>query len=213
MDHDKIRCELIEYGKKLITSGLTKGTGGNLSYYDREQDVILITPSGIPFHEILPEDIIVINIRGEILEGSKVPSCEWEMHCKIYEVREDINAVIHAHTIFATIFACLRTSIPASHYMIAVAGKDIQTMEYASFGSPELAVNASKGMKDRNATLLANHGIIAGDKDLANAFNIIDEVEYCAEIHYRAMTIGNPVVLDDNEMMKMAKKFTTYGQV
>lgn len=209
---EKERLEIIELGKKLITEKLTKGTGGNLSVYDREKGLVAITPSGIDFFEIKPEDIVILDINGNVLEGDKKPSSELAMHMIFYKNREDINSVIHAHTMYATVLGALRWELPATHYMIAVAGKNVRCADYATFGSNELAENAYKGMKDRKAVILANHGILAGNTDLANTFNIIEEIEYCSEVYYRAKSIGNPVVLDDNEMKFMESKFKSYGQ-
>ncbi|WP_425538056.1 L-fuculose-phosphate aldolase [Microaceticoccus formicicus] len=209
---ERARYDLIEYGKKLVEYNLTKGTGGNLSVYDREAKTMAITPSGIDFFEIKPEDIVIMNADNEIIEGDKVPSSEWYMHKIIYDNRDDIDAVIHAHTTFATVLATLRWELPASHYMIAVAGPTVRCADYATFGSRELAENALKAMEDRRAVILANHGILAGAHDLLNAFNIIEEIEYCSEIYYRAKSIGEPVILDDAEMALMAEKFKSYGQ-
>lgn len=210
---DKARQELIQYGRKLVDSRLTKGTGGNLSVYDPETQLMAITPTGIDFYEIKPEDIVIMKLDGTIVEGDKKPSSEWVMHKIQYEKRDDITAVIHAHTTYATVIATLRQDLPPSHYMIAVAGPNVRCAEYATYGSPELAENAYEAMIDRNAVLLANHGILAGTYSLANAFNIIEEVEYCAQIYYMAKSIGEPVILDDAEMAKMAIKFESYGQV
>lgn len=209
---DKARHELIQYGRMLVDSHLTKGTGGNLSVYDPETKLMAITPSGIDFYEIKPEDIVIMQLDGTIVEGDKTPSSEWAMHKIQYEKRDDITAVIHAHTTYATVIATLRQELPPSHYMIAVAGPNVRCAEYATYGSPELAENAYEAMIDRNAVLLANHGILAGSYSLANAFNIIEEVEYCAQIYYMAKSIGEPVILDDAEMAKMAIKFQSYGQ-
>lgn len=206
------RKEIVEYGKKLVTSNLTKGTGGNLSVFDREKGYMAITPSGIDFFEIKEEDIVILDLDGNIVEGDRTPSSEWEMHLLQYKERTDLDAVIHAHTTYATVLACLRQELPATHYMIAVAGKNVRCAEYATYGSHELAVNATKAMKDRRAVILANHGILAGANDLLNAFNIIEEIEYCSQIYYMAKSIGEPVVLPDEEMELMAEKFKTYGQ-
>ena len=206
------RKEIVEYGKKLVTSNLTKGTGGNLSVFDREKGYMAITPSGIDFFEIKEEDIVILDLDGNIVEGDRTPSSEWEMHLLQYKERTDLDAVIHAHTTYATVLACLRQELPATHYMIAVAGKNVRCAEYATYGSHELAVNATKAMKDRRAVILANHGILAGANDLLNAFNIIEEIEYCSQIYYMAKNIGEPVVLPDEEMELMAEKFKTYGQ-
>ena len=221
---EKARKEIVEYGKKLVTSNLTKGTGGNLSVFDRETGYMAITPSGIDFFEIQPEDIVIMDLEGNIVEGDRLPSSEWEMHLLQYllvefqrnllqyKERTDLDAVIHAHTTYATVLACLHWELPATHYMIAVAGKNVRCAEYATYGSHELAVNATKAMMDRRAVILANHGILAGANDLLNAFNIIEEIEYCSQIYYMAKSIGEPVVLPDEEMALMAEKFKTYGQ-
>lgn len=209
---EEARKEIVEYGKKLVTSNLTKGTGGNLSVFDREKGYMAITPSGIDFFEIKEEDIVILDLDGNIVEGDRTPSSEWEMHLLQYKERTDLDAVIHAHTTYATVLACLRQELPATHYMIAVAGKTVRCAEYATYGSHELAVNATKAMKDRRAVILANHGILAGANDLLNAFNIIEEIEYCSQIYYMAKSIGEPVVLPDEEMELMAEKFKTYGQ-
>lgn len=210
MKHE--RKKLIHFGKKLVSEGLTKGTGGNLSIYDRDAGLVAITPTGIDFFEIKEEDIVILDLEGTIVEGDKLPSCEWYMHLIQYQTREDIDAVIHAHTTYATVLACLHEPLPASHYMVAVAGKDVRVAEYASYGSKELAINSSKAMEDRRAVLLANHGILAGAQDLLNAFNIVEEVEYCSKIYCVARSMGSPVIIADEEMELMAEKFKTYGQ-
>lgn len=209
---EKERKELIAYGKKLVTEGFTKGTGGNLSVFDRKQGLMAITPSGIDFFEIQEEDIVIMDLEGNVVEGHRLPSSEWYMHLIQYQERNDIDAVIHAHTTYGTVLAVLREPLPASHYMIAVAGKDVKVADYATYGTKELAENAAKAMKDRRAVFLANHGILAGAQDLLNAYNIIEEVEYCAKIYCVAKSMGEPVILPDEEMELMAEKFKTYGQ-
>ena len=202
-----IRKELVEYGKRLVDSELTSGTGGNLSYIDSETGYMAITPSGLDFYKTKEEDIVILALDGTVIEGNRTPSSEWVMHKRIYETRTDINAIIHGHTIYASVLACLREELPATHYMIAVAGETVRVADYASFGSKELAENAAKGMEDRNAVLLANHVIIGGSNNLRNAFNVIEEVEYCAKIYVIAKSIGNPIILPEKEMKFMSEKF------
>ncbi|MCF6461947.1 L-fuculose-phosphate aldolase [Clostridium sp. Cult1] len=208
----KERELIVEYGKRLSTTGLTKGTGGNLSIYNREEKLMAISPSGIDYFQIKPEDIVILNIKGEKIEGDKTPSSEAEMHRIFYERRTDIDAMIHTHTMYATTLACLNWSLPPVHYMVALAGLDIRCTKYATYGTKELAENAFEAMKGRKAVLLANHGLLVGAKDLPNAFNITEEIEYCAELYYRAKCIGEPVILPEEEMILMLEKFETYGQ-
>lgn len=208
----KEREKIVEYGKKLIDSGLTKGTGGNLSIYNREKQLMAISPSGIDYFQTKPEDVVVLNLKGEIVDGDKKPSSELEMHRIFYEKRDDIDAIIHTHTMYATTLSCLRWKLPAVHYILASAGKDIRCAEYATFGTDELADNAFEAMKDRKAVLLANHGLLVGSKDINDALNITEDIEYCSELYYRAKSIGEPVILDDEEMNMMVDRFKSYGQ-
>ena len=208
----KQRQEIVDYLNKLIHSGLTKGTGGNISSFDRESGLVAISPSGLEYHTLTAEDIVVTDLEGNIVDGKQKPSSEWSMHTIFYRQREDINAVVHTHSPYAKTLASLRVDLPAISYLVAYAGKNVRCSEYASFGTPELATTAFEAMKDRQAALLANHGLIAGSGDLPNAFNIAEEIELCCEIYYRAKSIGEPVVLSDEEMEIMAVKFKEYGQ-
>lgn len=209
----KERTEIVEYGKRLVTSKLTKGTGGNLSIFNRDINLMAITPSGIDYFMIKSEDVVVLDLDGNIVDGDKTPSSEVEMHRIFYSNREDIDAIIHTHTMYATTLACLNWPLPPVHYMVALAGLNVRCAKYATYGTKELAKNAYEAMKDRYAVLLANHGLLAGAKDLANAFNITEEIEYCAELYYRTKAIGEPVILPIEEMTLMLEKFKTYGQV
>lgn len=209
---EEARKELVEYGRKLVSAGLTKGTGGNLSVFDREKGLMAISPSGIDFFEIQPEDIVILDTEGNKVEGKRTPSSEWEMHLMQYTKRDDLSAVIHAHTLYSGVMGCLRWELPPTHYMIAVAGPTVRCAEYATYGTHELAVNATKAMEGRKAVILANHGLLAGADDLLNAYNIIEEIEFCCEIYMKCKSAGEPVVLPDEEMELMAEKFKTYGQ-
>ncbi len=201
---------IVDYGKRLLTAGLTKGTGGNLSICNRQHSLLAISPSAIDYWAIQPRDVVVLNLQGEIVDGDKKPSSELEMHRIFYEKRRDIKAIIHSHTVYATTLAVLNLPLPPVHYLVALAGPDVRCAEYASFGSKELAANAYKAMEGRKAVLLANHGLLAGGKDLAEAFNISEEIEYCAELYWRSKSIGEPVVLSNEEMALMEEKFKTY---
>ncbi len=209
----KERELIVEYGKKLITSNLTKGTGGNLSIFNRKEQLMAISPSGIDYFNIKPEDVVILDLKGNKVDGKKTPSSEYDMHRIFYANRTDIDAIIHTHTMYATTIACLNWELPPVHYMVALAGPNVRCAEYATYGTKELAKNALKAMEDRKAVLLANHGLLAGAKDLANAFNITEEIEYCAELYYRTKCIGDPVVLPEEEMDLMLEEFKTYGQV
>jgi len=210
---EKERNDVVKYCRKLITTGLTKGTGGNISIYNREQRLMAISPSGIDYFETEPEDIVVIDISGKIVDGKRKPSSEHELHRIFYVNRDDINAVVHTHSIYATVLATLRQPLPASSYLVAFSGLDVRCADYASFGSQELAELTFEAMTDRYAVLMANHGMLTGGKDILNAFNIAEQIEQCAEVYVKARAIGEPVILDEEEMKRMIVKFNkSYGQ-
>ncbi|WP_054950933.1 L-fuculose-phosphate aldolase [Numidum massiliense] len=206
------RKQIVQYCRKLTAHNLTKGTGGNISVFNRAQGLMAISPSGIDYDVMTPEDVVVLDRAHNIVEGTRKPSSELEMHAIFYERRSDIDAVVHTHSVYAKTLASLRWSLPAVSYLVAFAGKDVRCAEYASFGTKELAENAFAAMQDRYAVLLANHGLLAGAHNLPQAFNIAEEIEFCCEVYYRAKSIGEPVILDDKEMTHMLEKFKTYGQ-
>ncbi|WP_342536808.1 L-fuculose-phosphate aldolase [Sporosarcina sp. FSL K6-3508] len=206
------RKKIVEFCNKLITQGLTKGTGGNISVFNRDENLMAISPSGIEYHKLTPEDIVILDLKHNIIDGKNKPSSELSMHSIFYRERKDINAVVHTHSTFAKTLASLRWELPAVSYLVAYAGRNVRCAEYASFGTDELAENAFAAMQDRKAVFLANHGMLAGAIDLKNAFNIAEEIEFCAEIYYRAKQLGEPVLLSDGEMDQMLEKFKSYGQ-
>ena len=207
------REKIVEYGRKLIGSNLTKGTGGNLSIYNREKELIVITPSVKDYMKIKPKDVLVLNMNGEVVDGEGIPSSEFQLHRIFYDNRDDIDALIHSHSRYATTLACLNWNLPAIHYMVALAGMDVRCAKYASYGTKELALNAYEAMVDRKAVLLANHGLLAGDVTIEKAFNIAEEIEYCSELYYRAKSVGEPIIINRDEMVKMIDSVRNYGQV
>lgn len=207
------RIDVVEYCKKLVTCGLTTGTGGNISVFNREKGLFAISPSGLDYFETKPEDIVVMDLEGKIVDGCRKPSSEHSLHCIFYTDRDDINAVVHTHSTYAAVLATLREGLPASSYLVAFAGEDVRCGEYASYGTPELAHNTFDAMIDRKAALMANHGLVAGDISIAKAFNIADQIEQCARVYVIARSIGIPVILSKEEMQKMIYSFNNcYGQ-
>lgn len=210
---EKEREQVIEYSLKLLSEGLTNGTAGNVSIFNREKGLVAISPTGVNYSELTPEMISIVDLEGKLIEGLK-PSSELEMHMILYRNREDVNAVIHTHPVYTTVLACLRQDLPAIDYMIAVTGATkVKCAEYASYGTKELAENAYKAMGSSLAVILANHGLTTAGKDIANAFNITVQVEYISNLYIKARNIGEPIILPDNEMNSMLERFKTYGQI
>ncbi len=205
----KERELIVQYGQKMIATGLTKGTGGNISIYNRGEQLMAISPSGLDYFQTKPEDVVVLKVDGEIVDGTRQPSSELEMHSIFYRKRKDINAIVHTHSPFATTIAALHWELPAASYLVATAGINVRCAPYATYGTSQLAEAAFAAMQDRKAVLLANHGLLAGGQDVANAFNIAEQIELSAEIYYRAKSIGEPVILPEEEMKVLVEKFNT----
>ena len=203
---------IVEYGKLLVTKGLTTGTGGNISIFDKEKKYFAISPSGIDYFETEPEDVVIMDLDGKVVEGERKPSSEWMMHLIFYKKRDDVEAVVHTHSRFSSTISCMRWDIPALHYYVAFAGKTIPCAKYASYGTQELADNAFEGMGKGKAALLANHGLITIGRSVKEAFLVAEMSEEMAEYYYRTKSIGEPVLLDEEEMESMLLRFKSYGQ-
>ncbi|MBJ7931517.1 MULTISPECIES: L-fuculose-phosphate aldolase [Bacillus cereus group] len=208
----KEREEIVAYGRKMISSGLTKGTGGNISIFNREQGLVAISPSGLDYYETTPVDVVILNLDGEVVEGERKPSSELDMHLIYYRNREDINALVHTHSPYAKTIASLGWELPAVSYLITFAGPNVRCAPYETFGTKQLAEAAFEGMINRRAVLLANHGLIAGANNIKMAFTVAEEIEFCAQIYYQTKSVGEPKLLPEDEMENLAKKFEGYGQ-
>jgi L-fuculose-phosphate aldolase len=205
-----LRREIIATARAMNVRGLNRGKSGNVSA--RIESGFLVTPTGLAYETMQPEDIVAMNLQGEA-RGMRAPSSEWRFHRDIYGARPEVAAIVHAHSPFATTLACLGKGIPAFHYMIAVAGgKDIRCAPYATFGTQELSDGALRALTERKACLLANHGMIAIGARLDDALALAVEVEALAEQYWRALQIGEPNLLPDAEMTGVLEKFRTYGQ-
>ncbi len=211
MNPSKLRKQIIETAIAFNTSGLSVGTSGNLSV--RTPQGYFITPTGIPYIQLKEADIVEMDLKGNVIQGDLKPSSEWQFHQGIYQAREEINAIVHIHSDYATGIACTRQDIPAFHYMVAKAGgNSIRCAEYATFGSEALSENAVKALEDRRACLLANHGMIILGEDLDSAYKLAEEVENLAKQYCISKQLGEVVLLDDDEMDLNLKKFKTYGK-
>lgn len=210
---EKERIELVNYGKKMIREGLTKGTGGNLSICNREKNLMGVTPSGVDYLDIVPEDIVILDINtGNIIEGDRVPSSESDMHRIFYKYRKDINSMVHTHSKYSAGLACTGEKLPAIHYLLAVAGLEVPCAKYETYGTVKLAKNAYETMKGTKAVLLSNHGLLTGGKNLKEAYNIAENVEFCCELYFISKVMGEPNILEKEEMKNVIERFKDYGE-
>jgi L-fuculose-phosphate aldolase len=205
-----LRAAIIATAMQMNERRINCGKSGNVSA--RTETGFLITPTGLSYQSMRPEDIAAVTFAGAAT-GRRAPSSEWRFHRDIYVDRPDAGAIVHAHSSFATALACLGRGIPAFHYLVAVAGgKDIRCAPYATFGTQALSDSALVALSGRRACLLANHGMIAIDASLDAALALAIEVEVLAEQYWRALQIGAPNLLSDAEMNIVLEKFKSYGQ-
>ena len=210
---EKEREDVVEYGKQLITKGLTSGTGGNISICDREKKLFAISPSGMAYFDTTPEDVVVVDFEGRVVAGERKPSSEIEMHRQIYVHYAEADAIVHCHSTFATVLSTLRQDLPASNYVVADAGgNSVRCADYACFGTPEIAENAVKALKGRRACLQANHGQICFGRGIEEAFKLAISIEWACKIHVLACCCGTPKILSDTEMAEVMTHFASYGQ-
>ena len=202
--------QVVRYGKKLIDRRLTTGSGGNISVCNREKNLVAISPSGLDYYETTPEDIVILDMDGNLVEGKHRPSSEAGMHLAFYKNRADVSGIVHTHSKFATAIACMGWELPAVHYLIGMAGHRVKCTGYATYGSDELAKEALETIGDSNAVLLANHGLIALGEDVDRAFSTAEHLEFVSEVYYLTKTLGTPNILSDEDMDEVMKKFGTY---
>jgi L-fuculose-phosphate aldolase len=202
--------QVVRYGKKLIDRRLTTGSGGNISVYNREKNLVAISPSGLDYYETTPEDIVILDIDGNLVEGKHRPSSEAGMHLAFYKNRADVSGIVHTHSKFATAIACMGWELPAVHYLIGMAGHRVKCTGYATYGSDELAKKALETIGDSNAVLLGNHGLIALGEDVDRAFSTAEHLEFVSEVYYLTKTLGTPNIISDENMDEVMKKFGTF---
>lgn len=208
------RQMVVEFGKRISENGLTEGTGGNLSMVNRSEGLFAISPSGINYFEIQPEDVVVLSLDdARLVDGERKPSSEWAIHQAVYQAKPLANAVIHTHSTYCTTLACMQQPLLAVHYVIAACGGSrVECADYATFGTQQLSDNVIKSMKNANAVLLSNHGVVVCGTGLNEAYGLLEHMEYVAEIQWRTACAGGGKVIDDLEMANILERFKTYGQ-
>ena len=210
-DEQALRREIIETCLKMNALGINQGTSGNVSA--RWNDGILITPSGLAYEETKAADIVALPFdRAKPSKGRRKPSSEWRFHIEIMSARPEVAAVVHTHSVFAAGFSMLRKALPACHYMIAASGgPTIRCAAYATVGTQKLSDNVLKALEGRNCCLLANHGVIATGPSLEKALWLAGEVETLAQQYAIALQMGQPKILSNAEIARVAELFKGYG--
>ena len=201
--------EVIKYAKMLNTENLSALRSGNISV--RYNDGFLITPSGVKYSSLQIDDIVFVSLNGQFDEKKQKPSSEWKFHRDIYKNKREANAIVHSHSTNATAVSAHGKSIPAFHYMVALAGgNDIKCADYATFGTEELSNNVIRALENRKACLMSNHGQVAFEKSLDKAFELAQEIENICHQYINALKIGVPKILSNNEMNKILGQIKNY---
>jgi L-fuculose-phosphate aldolase len=204
------REDIVAAARRLDELGMNRGSTGNASVR-ASAGGFWITATGMSAAEIGPDNLVWIDGDGRA-HGPWEPSSEWQFHRAIYARRPDLHAVLHTHSVNATALACLRRGLPAFHYMVAVAGgNDVPCTPYHLFGTEALSDAVAQAFGERNACLLANHGLVAGGRDVANALKVLQEVEALCEVYLKAIAVGEPALLTVAQMAEVAQRFRTYG--
>ena len=206
------RKKVVACSKKLLTSNLVKGSGGNISLSNKTKTMIAVTPSGVVYDILEPEDVVILDLDGRKLEGDLEATSEIAFHLALQKLRPEIHAVVHTHSLYATAVACLGLDLPPIHYLIGFAGKKIPLAPYSTFGSKELSDNICSVIGDSNAVLMANHGLVCVGETLDKAFMTAEMVEYVAHLYLLTKSVGDPAVLSSRQMEIVMDKFKDYGQ-
>jgi L-fuculose-phosphate aldolase len=210
-DERALREKIIDTCLGLEVAGLNQGRSGNISTRMGPKG-FLITPSGVSYDEMVPEDIVSVDLESGECVGKRRPSSELPFHLAIMRARADADVVVHTHSEHATAIACLRKNLPAVHYTVAMfGGSDIRCAPYATIGTEELSAHVLTALDDRRGALMANHGLVVLGRDLDQAFELVREAETIAKIYLHAMAAGEPVLVPADEMNRIVERFCDFG--
>ncbi len=204
IDPQTIKADLLAAAKNLLRTGLVEGTSGNLSARLPDGNVVM-TPSSLAYDVMTVEDLLVVDLEGNVLEGTRPPTSEKALHLACMRAHDDIGAVIHSHAMYATMFAITRQPIPCviEEFDVFVGG-DVEVAEYCLTGSDDLGEEVARHVGDRGAVLMANHGLLTVGRDAADAMKVAHLVERTAQIVWGARVLGTPVPLPDETRARFA---------
>ena len=203
---------LVAAGRRLAAGGLVTGTSGNLSL--RADENVLVTASGTTLGELTPSDLTLVSRTGEVLSGALPPTSELPLHLAIYEAFPTVGAIAHAHSPASVAVGLTHDELPPVHYLTVRLGGVVRVADYATFGSPELATAVVKGLADRSAALMRNHGSVAHGDSIEQACDRLELVEWLADVYARAAALGTPKLLTMAELAAADATFArlNYGQ-
>jgi len=205
------RADLVAFARRMAGDGLALGTSGNLSV--RRQDMVAITPSGVPYERMSPAGICLVRMAdGTPLPGLR-PSTETPMHLAVYRAT-GAGAIVHTHSPFVVALSTVLDELPAVHYAMAGLGGIVRVAPYARFGTPELAQSAVGALAGRSAVILRNHGALTCGPDLARAYHRAATLEWLARVYWYARLAGTPQTLAEAALTEVsdATRELRYGE-
>ncbi|MEM7280383.1 MAG: class II aldolase/adducin family protein [Pseudomonadota bacterium] len=206
--YEKIRQTVAETALELLTTGLVVNTSGNVSA--RLGEHVVITPSGKLYTDLTPEDVSVVDLQGNVVDGDLLPSSETPLHLGVYEKNPGVSAIVHTHSLYATAVSTLVSQLPAIHYQIADLGGPVPVVPYRTFGTSDLASVVSDALKDRTAVLMQNHGSVTVGDSLRSALARSATLEWLSKVYLIASRNGSPSLLDGEQLQAVAAQFSDF---
>jgi L-fuculose-phosphate aldolase len=206
------RRRVLAVAQAMFREGLVRGTAGNVSARTGDGELVVITPTGMAYDRLAEEDLVVVDLAGRPVAGTRRPSSELPMHTRVYRDHPGVGGIVHTHSPCATAFAVARQPIPAAHYLIALVGDGVPVVPYVTYGTEQLGAAAAAGLAGRRAVLLANHGVLAVGGSVEEALRNAMVVEFVAEVCLRAHVLGGPRALSGEDLASARRQLEGYGQ-
>ncbi|WP_330311502.1 class II aldolase/adducin family protein [Streptomyces sp. NBC_00523] len=202
---------VVAAARRTAAEGLVVGTSGNVSL--RVGDTVLVTPSGVPYDRLRPEDLTGVDPEGNQTFGTLAPTSELPLHLAVYR-NTDAKAVVHTHAVHATAVSTLVTEVPSVHYAAAMLGGTVRVAPYARYGTPELAANMLTALRDRTGCLLANHGTATYGATLDEAYDRTAQLEWLCRVWLTASAVPGrtPALLSEDQLGEVLEALKGYGQ-
>ncbi|MGW2277098.1 class II aldolase/adducin family protein [Streptomyces sp. NPDC001770] len=203
--------DLVRTARRTAAEGLVVGTSGNVSV--RVGDTVLVTPSGVPYDRLRPEDLLGVDLAGHRTLGTLTPTSELPLHLAVYRAT-GARAVVHTHAVHATAVSTLVDEVPAVHYAAAMLGGPVRTAGYARYGTPELAAHMLDALRDRTGCLLRNHGTVTHGSSLDEAYDRTAQLEWLCRVWLAASSVPGhaPSLLSRDQLDEAAEALRGYGQ-
>jgi L-fuculose-phosphate aldolase len=213
-----LREQVVQVGMEALARGIVHGTAGNMSIRDPESGLIAISPSGIPYPDVTPADIVIVNDAGDIVDGRRKPSSETPLHMMVMRARPDVRAIVHTHSHYSTVVSCIRPYLPPILTEVClVVGARVPVTRYGLTGTPDFGESVIEVLEpDSRAIILKNHGLICFGDSFAAALGIAEVVEEAARVYVNALAANGgrePELVPEALIPEMTERFRqTYGQ-